>query len=77
MRFERLQIVLFRSSSSSFFLLRGSLPLLARSLDSKFLAKSVRTRTQVFIHVSCLITLELEFLKLDLLLNSSFKNSRY
>ena len=47
MRFERLQIVLFRSSSSSFFLLRGSLPLLARSLDSKFLAKSVRTRTQV------------------------------
>ena len=30
----------------------------------------------IFIHVSCLKTLELEFLKLNLLLNSSFKNSR-
>ena len=30
----------------------------------------------IFMHVSCLKTLELEFLKLDLLLNSSFKNSR-
>ena len=60
MRFERLQIVLFRSSSSSFFLLlRRSLRLLTLLVCIGTRVLETRVQRGIFIHL--VRSLELEF----------------